>query len=142
MAGRGPLPKETRSRDRDTPTVVEIPDEGKVYGWPLPDGVLPNGESWHPQTVALWEAFRVWPVMADLPEVSWLNLVDTMLQHHVMWTKGRWEFASEVRLRLAAYFVTPAEQARAKIKVQTPAAPVVQSGTADDLAARRARLTG
>lgn len=145
MAGRGPVPKAKHSRARDDSKIVEVTGTGEVYGGPLPEGVLPDGESWHPQTVATWEAFRRWPVMADLPDVSWQFLIDTMLQHHVMWTKGRWEFASEVRLRVSKYFVTPDEQMRAKIAVKVPAgvsASPASSAAVTDIRSRRSRLTG
>jgi len=144
MGGRGPVPKETRSRSRDSvePDAVEI--TGEMYGRPLPEGILPNDEQWHPQTLALWEAFRVWPVMADLPEVSWQFLIDTMLQHHVMWTKGKWEFAAELRLRVAKYGVTPEDRMRLKIKLEIPAvtAPAKAAGNVRDIASRRTRLSG
>lgn len=145
MSGRGPVPKETRSRKRDSPEIANVAITGVVYGKELPDGVLPDGESWHPQTIATWEAFRRWPIMADLPDVSWQFLIDTMLQHHVMWTKGKWEFASEVRLRVSKYFVTPDEQMRAKIAVRGPEITPVSAASeakVTDIRSRRSRLSG
>lgn len=144
MAGRGPVPKDKRARDRDTPETVDVPITGDVYGPDLPSGVLPDGEEWHPQTVAMWEAFRRWPIMADLPEVSWAFLVDTMLQHHVMWMKGKWEFASEVRLRMKSFFVTPDEQRRAHLNVRVPDGAVKATpggAKVTDIRSRRSRLT-
>lgn len=145
MAGRGPVPKEVRSRKRDTQVLAEVAITGEVYGHPLPEGVLPDGEDWHPQTIATWEAFRRWPIMANLPDVSWQFLIDTMLQHHVMWTKGRWEFAGEVRLRVKSFFVTPDEQLRAGKSIKMPEATpanATASAKVTDIRDRRSRLSG
>lgn len=146
MAGRGPAPKGKRSRDRDTPEFDELEDDGEVYGQPLPEGVLPDGEAWHPQTVKWWESLRRFPLLKDEPEIGWQFLVDTALMHHTMWTKGRWEFASELRLRVAKYGATPEDRMRLKIKVETPASPAASQRSASqpgvtDISSRRARLT-
>ena len=148
MAGRGPAPKAQRSRDRDTPVFDRLADSGEVFGRPLPDGVLPDGESWHPQTLKFWESLRAFPLLKDEPEIGWQFLVDTALMHHIMWTKGRWEFASELRLRVAKYGATPEDRMRLKIKVSTPAteppAPAVPADgdKVTSITSRRSRLTG
>lgn len=148
MAGRGPAPKAKRSRDRDTPELDELKVEGVLYGEPLPDGVLPDGESWHPQTVKWWDSLRRFPLLKTEPEIGWQFLIDTALMHHTMWTKGRWEFASELRLRVAKYGATPEDRMRLKIKVETPSSPAPSGETAPngspkvtDISSRRARLT-
>lgn len=124
MAGRGPAPKATRSRARDTEKrdaqMETVTGDGELHGKPLPNGVLPDGDEWHPQTLALWNALRRWPLLAEESELGWQFLVDTMLMHHTMWAKGKWEFASEVRLRLAKYGATPEDRMRLKVKVETP----------------------
>ena len=149
MAGRGPAPKGRNARERDTPTFDELADGGEVYGDPLPAGVLPDGEEWHPQTVKWWESIRRFPLLRDEPEIGWQFLVDTALMHHTMWTKGRWEFASELRLRVAKYGATPEDRMRLKIKVATPpsepaAAPTAPSDgdKVTSITSRRSRLTG
>jgi hypothetical protein len=119
---------------------------GELYGRPLPEGVLPDGELWHPQTLAWWESIRRFPLLRDEPEVGWQFLLDTALMHHTMWTKGRWEFASELRLRVAKYGATPEDRMRLKIKIETPAEPssealAAAAGTVTDIKSRRARLT-
>lgn len=146
MAGRGPAPKGRNSRDRDTPDFERIEDVGELYGPDLPEGVLPDGESWHPQTVKFWESLRRFPLLKDEPEIGWQFLVDTALMHHTMWTKGRWEFASELRLRVAKYGATPEDRMRLKIKVETPAAaPSKKSKSSAEkvtsINSRRGRLT-
>lgn len=102
MAGRGPAPSpERRRRNKQATPERVLADAGVLHGPPLPAGVLPDGEEWHPQTRALWDALRRSPLLADEPELGWAFLVDMALMHHTMWQKGRWEFASEVRLRVA-----------------------------------------
>lgn len=126
MAGRGPAPKAKRSRardsarrDADTTTLVE---DGERHGPELPLNVLPDGAEWHPQTAALWDSLRKNPLLADESDLGWQFLIDTALMHHTMWAKGRWEFASEVRLRLAKYGATPEDRMRLKLKVEKPTA--------------------
>lgn len=147
MAGRGPAPKGQRARDRDTPEFDELEVSGELHGKPLPEGVLPDGESWHPQTLIFWESLRRFPLLKDEPDLGWQFLIDTALMHHTMWTKGRWEFASELRLRVAKYGATPEDRMRLKVKVQTPTEPVGgnsgpsgKAGSVTDISSRRARL--
>lgn len=154
MAGRGPAPSDTRVRPNDAARrqaeMTELEDTGELHGEPLPEGVLPDGEAWHSETLKLWEGLRRNPLLADETEVGWSFLRDTALMHTVMWNKGRWEFASEVRLRLAKYGATPEDRMRLKIKIKTPldgpvkksAPPASTDGTVSDIASRRARLRG
>lgn len=120
MAGRGPAPKGSRARDRDTPKFETLEDTGVLYGTDLPEGVLPADESWHPQTVRWWNAIRKFPLLKDEPDIGWQFLIDTALMHHTMWTKGKWEFAAEIRLRVAKYGATPEDRMRLKITVEKP----------------------
>ena len=127
-------------------TTLETSDE--LYGYPLPEGCLPGNETWHPRTAALWESLRRLPLLANEPTLGWEFLLDTMLMHHTMWTKGRWEFASEVRLRLAKYGATPEDRMRLKIKITTPVDETQKTtqqqngqSSVSDIASRRARLT-
>lgn len=143
MAGRGFAPKEHRTNPAKDPVLepIEITDE--VHGSPLPANLLPEGESWHPQTVAWWEAMRRWPLLKTQPDLSWNYLVDTAYMHHRMWVDGNMKLAAEVRIRQAKFGVTPEDQMRLKIKVTTPAAPTEQGGAAPgvpNLADRRGRL--
>lgn len=151
MAGRGPAPKEVRSRKRATTAreaeMTELEADGELYGPELPEGVLPDGADWHPRTVALWDSLRSLPLLKNELDLGWEFLLDTALMHHTMWSKGRWEFASEVRLRLAKFGATPEDRMRLKIKVSTPVdeakrpAPA-SGGSVSDIASRRARLSG
>lgn len=143
MAGQGMAPKATRSRARDTrareaETTVIVAD-GALHGPDLPTGVLPDDADWHPQTVALWSALRRNPLLADEPDLGWQFLIDTALMHHTMWSKGRWEFASEVRLRVAKYGATPEDRMRLKVKIAAPGEiqPADSATPADAVARRR-----
>lgn len=148
MPGRGPAPKAVRSRANDTARrqaeLTDLVDDGEVHGPPLPEGVLPEGRDWHPQTRALWEALRRWPLLADEPDLGWQFLLDTALMHDTMWAGRRWEFASEVRLRLSKFGATPEDRLRLRVRVTQRAgepAPAVPSGAVSDISSRRARLT-
>jgi hypothetical protein len=118
---------------------VEATDE--LAGPELPEGVLPPGETWHEQTRVLWNELRQSPLMRDESSLTWRFLVDTAALHSKMW-HGRWDLASEVRLRLGKIGCTPEDRQRLRIRVTQPApqAPEVPAGVAD-MAARRARLT-
>lgn len=146
MAGRGPTPKGDVVR-RNKERMEKVENVGAVYGKPLPEGILPDGEAWHPQTVSWWESLRRFPLLKDEPDLGWQFLIDTALMHHTMWTKGRWEFASELRLRVAKYGATPEDRMRLKVKIETSSdraasdARAASAGTVTDIRDRRTRLT-
>jgi hypothetical protein len=148
MAGRGPAPKAVRSRKRATVAreaeMTDVIATGELCGPPLPDGVLPDDRDWHPQTRELWDALRRSPLLKEEPPLGWQFLLDTALMHDTMWAKGRWEFASEVRLRLAKFGATPEDRMRLKVQIKAPSdatGPSQSAGTVADIASRRARLT-
>lgn len=145
MAGRGPAPKGDRARERDTPEFEEM-EAGGLFGDPLPEGVLPDGEAWHGMTLKWWESVRRNPLLEHEPEMGWQFLIDTALMHHTMWTKGRWEFAGELRLRVAKFGATPEDRMRLKIKIAAPSEPASKAkGEPDNVRSitdRRKRLAG
>lgn len=121
-----------------------IIDEGKVYGPELPDDVLPAEQTWHPQTLAWWDSVRRFPLMKNETAFGWNFLIDTALMHHTMWTKGRWEFAGEIRIRLAKYGVTPGDRLTLKIQLE-PKDDVIdkqQHELIGEFDQREAELTG
>jgi len=148
MAGRGPAPKDPAKRRRRNATEPEtvIVNDGELRGPELPEGILPDDADWHPRTLQWWQTWRESPQASTFIDTDWDFLLDTALLHHVMWTKGRWEFASEVRLRAAKYGATPEDRARLKLKVDDPSAPVrapvSRVDGVTDINSRRARLTG
>src|ERR1044072_4923091 len=152
MAGRGPAPKDPskrRRRNTSEPQTVITPDD-ELRGPELPAGVLGDEDGvpveWHPMTQLWWNSWRTSPMAQTFVETDWLFLIDTALMHHTMWAKGRWEFASEVRLRAAKFGATPEDRARLKLKVDDPAnapqRPVHSPAGVTDITSRRARLTG
>lgn len=157
MAGNGPPPKDKRSRDRDMKLLTELVYNGEVFGDPLPEGVLgtkkvDGGEvqvDWHPQTLMWWQALRGWPLMENEPAVSWSFMVDTAYMHHMMWTNGRWDFASEVRLREAKYGIMPDDRKRLGFRYKPepdavePGDTPAEGGNASvtSIEARRKRIT-
>ncbi|WP_030962701.1 hypothetical protein [Streptomyces sp. NRRL S-378] len=154
MAGRGPAPKDPakrRRRNATEPETVIVPDD-EMRGPELPEGVLGVDEEtgeflpWHPMTQLWWDSWRTSAQAQTFVMTDWLFLIDTALMHHTMWAKGRWEFASEVRLRAAKFGATPEDRARLKLKVDDPAnarqAPVQRPDNVSDISSRRARLTG
>lgn len=143
MAGTGPAPKGQRSRARDTARrdqeMTTIVSDGELVGPELPSDAIP--EPWHPRTVAWWNTWRRSAQARTFTDTDWDFLVDTALMHHTMWLKGKWEFASELRLRAAKFGATPEDRARLKLKVDTPeqhAKP--ESDTPADTSSRRRNM--
>lgn len=144
MAGRGPAGKEkhTRARDDAEFAVVQVVAERHR---PLPDDLLPGGESWHPATLRWWNTWSVSPLAANLPAVDWCELEACAVLHHEFMRKRTFTLASELRLRVAKFGATPEDRMRLKVKIETPAtvgasAPATQAVT--DIRSRRSRLTG
>lgn len=148
MAGNGPAPKESRSRARDNAEWTKLVTDGRVRGPRLPAGedVLPDGGDWHPQTKKWWHNWRTSPQASRmLSAPDWDYLLDTALMHHAMWAKGRWEFAAEIRLRVANFGATPADRLRLRTEIEKPerhTAGTVKAAGVTDLDERRARLLG
>ncbi|MEU2332677.1 hypothetical protein ABZ770_16085 [Streptomyces sp. NPDC006654] len=97
-------------------------------------------------SVQWWHTWRVSPMAATLLDTDWAFLLDAALMHHTAWTKDKWEFLSEVRMRSAKFGATSEDRARLKLKVDDPVngrqAPAQRSGNVTDISSRRARLTG
>ena len=125
MPGHGPAPKDPEKRRRRNaptiPTTILATDE-ELRGPDLPEGVLPDGEDWHQRTLTWWTTWRESPQAQAFTATDWDFLIDTALMHHTMWLKGRWEFASELRLRAAKFGATPED--RARLRMQITAEPV------------------
>lgn len=127
MAGVGPAAKSSRSRKRDEAARETIKSDGRLGGWALPAGALgldPKTREpieWNEQTVKWWDAFRASPQGTRMvTEVDWFFLLDTALMHHSMWANQRWDFAAEVRLRVAKFGATPEDRARLKFEIEVP----------------------
>lgn len=124
MPGHGPAPTGKAVRRNKQPEKTMIKSDGKKRGFPLPKGVLTDKygdeEEWHPATVQWWESWRTSPQATHmLSEPDWFALLDTALIHHKMWKNGKWEFASEVRLRVAKFGATPEDRMRLRQEIET-----------------------
>jgi hypothetical protein len=124
VAGVGPAPKDPEKRVRRNATVpmTELSEDGEVRGYDLPD-VLGEDEVWHPQTVRWWNNWRKSAQAQSMTDVDWDFLLDTALMHHTMWSKGRWEFAAELRLRVAKFGATPEDRSRLRLRITEPEKP-------------------
>lgn len=150
MPGQGRAPKERRahpSNDRQRQAeMTHLEPDGYVRGPELPDDVLPNGEEWHPATLRWWETWRLSAQSQTFTETDWRFLLDTALMHHTMWSKGRWEYAGELRLRCGKFGATPEDRMRLKQKVHTPADGDAEAppeiGSAASARRRDLRITG
>lgn len=126
MAGQGPPPKDRtqrRRRNADPIPTTSIQPDAELRGPDLPTDALADGEAWHPRTQAWWKTWRQSPQAQTFVATDWDFLIDTALMHHTMWQKGRWEFASELRLRAAKFGATPEDRARLRMQVTAPSKP-------------------
>lgn len=125
MAGVGPAPNPNAIRRNKKPEFTPLQQDGEIRGYDLPEGVLGqdakgNPIPWHPITRQWWENWRRSPQASRmLSEPDWDYLLDTALMHNAMWAKGRWEFASEVRLRVAKFGATPDDRNRLRAEIIT-----------------------
>jgi hypothetical protein len=124
MGGRGPAPKESHSRARDTkrraaPVVSVVPD-AVVRG---PE--LPETHEWPDQTRAWWQHWRESPQAAIFIDTDWSFLLDTALLHAELWLGDR-SVAGELRLRVAKFGATAEDRRRLRLAVsEPPAAPTL-----------------
>jgi hypothetical protein len=109
-----------RRRNVDPNPTTEVSVDGELRGPELPVDVLPNHEEWHRRTREWWRTWRTSPQAQTFTATDWDFLIDTALMHHTMWSQGRWEFASELRLRAAKFGATPEDRMRLRMKVTDP----------------------
>ena len=141
MAGRGPVPKDAanrRRRNKDTVARIVIEADNRRRGPLLPKDVL-GGEEWHPRTVAWWDTWRRSPQSQIFIGTDWDFLLDTALMHHTMWSKGRWEFAAELRIRAAKFGATPEDRQRLRMSIEIPDKPT-RPASVTSIESRRKRL--
>ena len=145
------LPKEEGPIRRNKPPQKElIKSDGKLYGFELPEKVLGTNKNgrfikWHPMTKKWWDHWRRSPQATKmLSEPDWDFLLDTALMHHTMWASRKWEFASEIRLRVQKFGCTPEDRLRLRLEIdnQRAEAEVGNHKGADvaSLDARRRRM--
>lgn len=140
MAGVGRAPKDPATRRRRNKPAVPtstVAVDGELRGPDLPDL---DDEAWHSRTVGWYRTWRQSAQAQVFTDTDWDFLIDTALMHHTMWSKGRWEFASEVRLRGAKLGATKDDRKRLGIDVVTPVARPANAGNVTDIASRRRLL--
>lgn len=112
MAGRGPAPKPAARRARVNADLVP---STVLRFQPAEAPELPEGVEWHPRTRAWWEMWAGSSQAETFTATDWSFLLDTALMHSAMWSKGRWELAGEVRLRVSKFGATPEDRARLRM---------------------------
>lgn len=138
MAGRGPAPKETRSRSRDQrrrgDELLVVEADGKTHGPDLPDDI-----DWPDATRTWWETWRLAPQAQTFTGTDWSFLLDTAVLHMEFWDGDR-SVAAELRLRAAKFGATPEDRARLKIAVGDPKGNRQAPRTQPKAAERKGRL--
>lgn len=140
MPGVGPAPKDAatrRRRNKPTVPIVAVTADGAMRGPELPDLV---DDAWHSRTVAWYRTWRQSAQAQTFTDTDWDFLIDTALMHHTMWSKGKWEFASEVRLRGAKLGATKDDRKRLGIDVVAPESKPSNSRGVTDISTRRRLL--
>ena len=121
MAGRGPAPKGTRSRERDQrrreESLTILAADGDARGPELPDT-----HDWPEATQAWWQTWRTSAQAKTFTDTDWSFLLDTAVLHAEFWLGDR-SVAAELRLRAAKFGATPEDRARLKIEVGEPPEP-------------------
>lgn len=142
MAGVGPAPKDAATRRRRNKPAVptaSVTVDGALRGPDLPDL---GDEAWHSRTIAWYRTWRESAQAQTFTDTDWDFLIDTALMHTVMWSKGKWEFASEVRLRGAKLGATKDDRKRLGIDVIVPDGKPKSTagGNVTDITSRRRLL--
>ncbi|WP_228509886.1 hypothetical protein [Curtobacterium sp. VKM Ac-2884] len=123
MAGRGPSPASTHTRKSNDHQVTRLVADGQLRGMALPRNFVLDPKTrepmaWHPATRRWWDHWRKSPQATRmLTQPDWDFLLDTALMHHWMWTRGNFELAGEVRLRVQQFGATPEARQRLRVDV-------------------------
>ena len=118
MPGRGPMPKKERTRPNDTARrqaeFKKLAADGKRRGPELPE--FPDGEFWHPRTVAWFDTWRLSPMAVAFIDTDWDFLIDTAMLHTRLW-RGDMKQAAEVRQRVGKLAGTPEDRVRLRLEI-------------------------
>lgn len=149
MVARGPLTSGKRGRPRDQARLIaafeDLEWDGHTRGFPLPQGVLLDGDEWHAMTVQWWETWRTSAQAMKMCETDWQELVATAVLHHDMWAHGRVGLAAEIRARVTRFGATVSDRVSLRMNLVEPGAAedaeVSNSPAVTDIASRRSRLS-
>jgi hypothetical protein len=64
-------------------------------------------KKWPEETLAWWAAWSQQPIAVKLTALDWATLAETALLHASVWGDGNYRALPELRLRVAAFGVTP-----------------------------------
>ncbi|WGH21350.1 terminase small subunit [Arthrobacter phage Emotion] len=121
MAGRGPAPKQTHQRERDTKRrqsdAVHLADDGEIRGPEFPYDVVPTPQ---PATLEWWETWRRVPQAQLFEDTDWQVLKRAAkLQDFVLTTpRSPAQAMAELRLIEERFGATYVDRQRAKIQIQ------------------------
>lgn len=115
MPGKGSVPKQHPLGHRRR-TVQSLQHDGVLRGPELPSEA-PDGAEWHPMTREWWATWRGSAQAQLFGELDWVQLLDTAAVHHLLWTHGRMELGSELRLRAAKFGETQEDRKRLRVAV-------------------------
>jgi hypothetical protein len=138
MGGRGPAPKESHSRARDTarrraPAVTVVPD-AVLRGPELPDEY-----QWSDATRSWWQTWRESPQAQMFTATDWSYLLDTAVLHADFWLGDR-TVESGLRLRVAKFGATPEDRQRLRLAVGEPTGLPEPRPSARQISSRNAPL--
>lgn len=149
MVARGALTTGKRARPRDQARLIaafeDLEWDGHIRGFPLPKGVLLDGEDWHPMTLQWWDTWRRSAQAMKMVETDWQELLATAVLHHNVWAYGRVQLAAELRQRVTRFGATVSDRVSLRMNLVEPGAaedaeaPASQAVT--DIASRRSRLS-
>lgn len=151
MVARGTLTSGKRQRPRDQQRLLrqfeDLEWDGHTRGFPLPKGVLLDGEQWHPMTVQWWDTWRKSAQAMKMTDTDWQELLSTAVLHHDMWAHGNVRVAAELRQRVTRFGATVADRISLRMNLVEPGAEDdggvgASSPTVTDIASRRSRLSG
>jgi hypothetical protein len=128
-------------------TFADLQWDGHTRGFPLPLGILPDGEDWHPMTVQWWDTWRTSAQAMKFADTDWNELLSAALLHHQLWVYGRTTAAAELRARVTRLGATISDRIALRMNLVMPGdedreltAP--SSPEVTDIASRRSRLSG
>lgn len=147
---RGSLTSGKRVRPNDQRRLLaqfeELEWDGRTRGMALPDGMLLDGEHWHPMTVAWWETWRRSAQAMRMVDTDWQELLAAALLHHEMWAHGNTRAASEIRQRVTRFGATVGDRIALRMSLVEPGSgedtQEASSPAVTDIASRRSRLSG
>lgn len=83
--------------------------------WNRETGEVDEGQEWYPQTLALWKELGNFPTMQNLQMAQWMMLARAVALDDAALSDPK-AFASEARVRLSQFGVTPDDLTKLRIQ--------------------------